>query len=117
MMHAVLTITSFPTRVSAFMTTCAMTTTPSPSTHPRPTRLIDALANDDLPDRHQQDPDVQEHRPVIDVPHIEREPLLPRKRVAAVDLRQTRDARQQVVPPRLRRCVPFHVCHEKRPGT
>ncbi len=65
------------------------------------TGLADALARENLPDSHDDNPRIQPERLVIHVPHIEREFLFPRDCVAPVHLRPTGDAGSDFVAARL----------------
>ena len=59
------------------------------------------MAGQDRPDARRQDFEVERKAPVIDVPDVERELLLPADRVAAVDLRPAGDARPDLEAPGL----------------
>jgi len=59
------------------------------------------LAGQHLPDRQPEDFQVQQEGPVVDVPHVEPELLLPTDRVSSVHLRPAGDARLDLVPAQL----------------
>lgn len=52
---------------------------------------------------------------MVHVPHIQREPVLPRKRVPAVHLRPTGNAGLDFVPARLEGGVPVEIFRQERP--
>ena len=54
---------------------------------------------------------------MLNVPHVQLEPLFPRERVAPVDLRPAGDPRTHVVTPRLTRRVEGQIFHQQRPRT
>ena len=73
-----------------------------------------ALPGTALDQRADHDADIQPQRPLVDVSHIEVEPLPQREPAAAVDLGQTRDARAHLMPPPMVRAVAGQVLHEER---
>ena len=72
------------------------------------------MAADDLTQRTAEDLAVEAKGPVVDVPDVQRELVVPRERVAAVDLRPARDPRPHLVPPLLLGCVEIEVLHQQR---
>src|SRR4051794_32007472 len=64
----------------------------------------------------QEDDEVEAEAPLVDVPDVELELLLPADRVSAVNLRPTGDAGHHVVPARLLAVVERQVLHEEGPG-
>ncbi len=76
--------------------------------------MADAFAREEFPDRQDDDLEVQPQRAVIDVPHVQREFLLPGERVAPVDLRPTGDPGPHLVTAGLLRRVAGQVLHQQR---
>src|SRR5258705_457519 len=60
--------------------------------------LTDAGLHECPPDRQQKDPGVEPERRVVHVPDVEREPMLPRQGVTAVELSPPRDPGPHLVP-------------------
>src|SRR5687767_14526124 len=60
--------------------------------------LVDPLTGDDDSYRTQEDPEVEPPRPVLDVPEVELDPLVPAQLRAAVDLRPARQPRADREP-------------------
>src|SRR4029077_14952602 len=77
--------------------------------------LADADLRDGLPDRQQQDPDVEPERLVLHVPDVELEAPLPRERVAAVELRPPGDPGAHVVAAGLLPGIARQILHQQRP--
>src|SRR5262249_7084534 len=77
--------------------------------HGRRARCAHPGAPDDGGDRLEEDRRVERQAAAVDVLHVERELLGPRQRVAALHLRQARDPRPHLVPPRLLRRVARQV--------
>src|SRR6516164_642825 len=67
------------------------------------------------PQRPHQDPSIQRQTPILHVPHIQHESLLPTRRVSPVHLRPPGDSRLHFVPTHLLRAVAFQVLHQQRP--
>jgi sugar O-acyltransferase (sialic acid O-acetyltransferase NeuD family) len=74
------------------------------------------LAGHDLPDRLEEDLQVQEQAPVVDVLDVEGEFLLPGQGIAPADLGQTGDPGLHLVAAGLLGRVAVEVAHEQRAG-
>ena len=79
--------------------------------------MRDALAPDDLCDRHLQDAQVEPERTVVHVPDVERELLVPGQRVAPVHLAPARDTRPDLVATHLLGRVARQVLGKERART
>ena len=77
--------------------------------------VVDALAAHDHADGVGQDPQVEDGTTVVDVPDVEREPLVPRRRVAPVHLCPAGDARPNLQAAGLPVAVAGEVLHRQRP--
>ncbi len=75
----------------------------------------DAFSAKDRRDRHDEDAQVEQERPVVHVPDVHLEALVPRDGVSAVDLRPSGDSRADLVPASLLGIVARQVLHEQRP--
>src|SRR5215467_9090147 len=67
--------------------------------------------------RPREDLEVEPRRAVLDVPDVQLDPVLPRERRSAVDLRPAGDAGLDLQPPPLPGRVPLDLVAERRPGT
>ena len=63
-----------------------LTTGPAELGHRDAVVVVDPLAAHDLSQGGRQDPQVEAERPMVDVPDVELEPVVPRQRVAPVHL-------------------------------
>lgn len=79
--------------------------------------LHDALALQNFPGSHQDDPTIQPERAMIDVPQIEKKSLLPVGGIPSIDLGPTRQAGRNEVATMLLRAISCEVLHEKGPRT
>ena len=79
--------------------------------------LTDAFAFDHFPESHKHDLDVQPERPVVHVPDVIAEFVLPGDGVASVDLRPTRQAGISIVAAHLFGRISFKVFHQQRART
>ena len=78
--------------------------------------VTDAFPFEDLYQRHEEDFDIEPQGPIVNIPHIQGEFLLPGDGVAAVYLRPAGDPWFRVVSPHLFRGVSADVLHQKGPG-
>src|SRR6266850_1219049 len=78
------------------------------------TRLADAFAEKNLLDGACQNAEIQKERPVVDVPHVQLEAVLPRQSVAPADLSEPCKARTNLVTARLPARIPIEVLRQKR---
>src|SRR5262245_401539 len=62
-----------------------------------------------------EDLQVDPRRAVLDVPDVELDPVLPRQRCAAVDLRPAGDSGPHLEPAALALCVALHLVTQCRP--
>ena len=76
--------------------------------------LVDAFAAEHHPNGPGQDPQIERQRPVLDVPQVELDPLGPRQRRAAVDLRPPGDPRLDGEPATLALGVLLDLDRERR---
>ena len=79
--------------------------------------LADSLAANHFAQSHPQNSDIQPQAPVIHVPHVQLELLLPSEVIAAIHLRPTRDARRDFMPAELARAVSREILRKQRPWT
>src|SRR5258705_1169583 len=77
--------------------------------------LTDAGLHECPPDRQQKDPGVEPERRVVHVPDVEREPMLPRQGVTAVELSPPGDPGPHLVPAGLLPTVARPGTHQERP--
>ena len=90
---------------------------PRPAASPGPVELghrdargvVDAVAAEDHADGAGEDADVEAERRVVDVPDVEGQPFVPRRRVATVHLGPAGDARPHLQPAGLRVVVAVEV--------
>ena len=78
-------------------------------------RVVDALAAQDHADGVGEDAGVEGQRRVVDVPDVEGQAFVPRRRVATVHLGPAGDARPNLQPAGLFVAVPVEVAHRQRP--
>lgn len=80
-------------------------------------RELDALPDEDLLYRFQNDPRVHEERHMVHVLHVPRELVLPGKRVSAADLGKARESGSDFVASRVMRIIVIQILDQKRSGT
>src|SRR5581483_9726670 len=80
-------------------------------------RDVDAAPADHVRRRLQQKLNVEQHRALLDVLHIQLFALLPRDGIAAVELSETRNARLDVQAPLLGGSIKAELIREFRPRT
>src|SRR6516165_4880702 len=86
---------------------------------PRHGRVVagaDIRATDDTDKSQPNNLQIEPQRTIINVPDVEGEAMLPRYRVAAVDLSPASKARANLITPHLLRRMIGNVFHEQRPG-
>src|SRR5439155_296864 len=78
--------------------------------------MRDALAREDRARGEGKDPGVEDETPVVDVPNVEGQSLVPVHGVPAVDDRPPRHPRQDVVPPALLLRVSLQILRQEWSG-
>src|ERR1019366_1816193 len=79
--------------------------------------LTDPLAPEHFPNSHGQNANIKPETPVVDVPEIKRELLVPAEVITTVDLSPAGDTRFHIVPPGLLRSVALHILRQEWPWT
>src|SRR5262249_27690890 len=80
-------------------------------------RITRTDAGEDRAYRPAHDRQVEHCAPVVDVPDVERQPIVPRERVAAAHLDEASDARTHLVPASLIRRIAWKILRQEGPRT